>query len=172
MDITQFILDDHHEQRRQFAIIDGLDRSDTASLEAIWKRLSAFLEVHALAEERIFYPALLAVGKGDEKHPGPDHETKDAIKDHNDIRDAVASSVGKAVGSKEWFDAVAAANKANGDHMAEEEREGLTDFRKTAPLALRHDLAVQFAVFEADHITGVTPHNIDPNAYVKGEAKP
>jgi hypothetical protein len=29
----------------------------------MWKRLAAFLEVHAEAEEQIFYPALLRLGK-------------------------------------------------------------------------------------------------------------
>ena len=55
------------------------------------------------------------------------------------------------VGSAAWFDAVAKANEANGDHMAEEEREGLTDFRRHASLELRHELAVDFVAFEARH---------------------
>jgi hypothetical protein len=29
MDITQLILDDHHEQRRLFAILEQVDRADT-----------------------------------------------------------------------------------------------------------------------------------------------
>jgi hypothetical protein len=51
------------------------------------------------------------------------------------------------VGSDGWYDAVAGANLANSDHMAEEEREGLTDFRRLAGLQRRHDLAVAFATF-------------------------
>jgi hypothetical protein len=62
---------------------------------------------------------------------------------------------------------VAAANKANGDHMAEEEREGLTDFRRFASLQLRHDLAVAFAAYEARHYQGVEPVDKDPAAYVR-----
>jgi hypothetical protein len=61
---------------------------------------------------------------------------------------------------------VAAANVANGDHMAEEEREGLTDFRRLASLQRRHDLAVAFAAFEARNVTGVEPVDKDPAAYV------
>jgi Hemerythrin HHE cation binding domain len=64
MDITQLILDDHQEQRRLFSILEQLDRTDTKSLAAMWKRLAAFLEVHAEAEEQIFYPALLRLGQG------------------------------------------------------------------------------------------------------------
>ena len=62
MDITQLILDDHHEQRRLFAILEQVERSETGALSAIWDRLTAFLELHAAAEEEIFYPALLQVG--------------------------------------------------------------------------------------------------------------
>ena len=91
----------------------------------------------------------------------------DAIHDHNDIRDAVAAVAGHAVGSDEWYTAVAAANEANGDHMAEEEREGLTDFRRLASLQRRHDLGVAFAAFEARHFAGVTPVDKDPAGYVR-----
>jgi Hemerythrin HHE cation binding domain len=166
MDITQLILDDHHEQRRLFAILEQIDAGQTDELGAVWKRLAAFLEVHAAAEEELFYPALLHLGKGvDEDHP-PTEETEDAIKDHNDIRDAVAAVAAHKVGSETWFAAVAAANKANGDHMAEEEREGLTDFRRHASLETRHKLAVAFAGFETSHVDGVEPIDKDPEEYI------
>ena len=64
MDITQLILDDHHEQRRLFAILEQIDRADTGTLSAVWERLASFLELHAAAEEEIFYPGLLRVGVG------------------------------------------------------------------------------------------------------------
>jgi hypothetical protein len=62
---------------------------------------------------------------------------------------------------------VAAANKANGDHMAEEEREGLTDFRRQATLQMRHKLAVAFAAYENAHVTGVKPVDKDPETWVE-----
>ena len=166
MDITQLILDDHQEQRRLFAILEQIDRADTDKLAAIWGRLAAFLEVHAEAEEELFYPELLKVGKGAGGVDGPKDETKDAIKDHNEIRDAVAEAARHAIGSDRWFAAVADANKANGDHMAEEEREGLTDFRRNVDVQRRHDIAVAFAVFEAAHFAGVKPVDKDPDEYV------
>ena len=167
MDITQLILDDHHEQRRLFAILEQIDRSDTATLSAVWARLSAFLELHAAAEEEIFYPELLQVGLEAGTVEREEEETLDAIHDHNDIRDAIAAVPGRDVGSSGWYEAVAAVNLANGDHMAEEEREGLTDFRRLAGLALRHDLAVAFAAFEATHFAGVLPVDRDPARYVR-----
>jgi hypothetical protein len=166
VDITQLIIDDHHEQRRLFAILEQIERTDTDSLIAVWGRLAAFLEVHAAAEERLFYPALLHLGKGSGRVHTPTEETEDAIKDHNDIRDAVEDVANHEVGTDSWYDAVVAANNANGDHMAEEEREGLTDFRRHASLQTRHDLAVAFAAFEAAHVTGVPPVDRDPQEYI------
>ncbi|HEY3813298.1 MAG TPA: hemerythrin domain-containing protein [Caulobacteraceae bacterium] len=166
MDITQLILDDHAEQRRLFAILEQIGDGDAKSLESVWGRLAALLDAHAEAEERFFYPAVLKLGKGAGGKPTAAAETEDAIKDHNEIRDAVAEVAHHRPGSAPWRKAVAAANKANADHMAEEERQGLTDFRQHAPLDLRHDLAVRFAAFAADHLTGVTPKDKDPKAYI------
>jgi hypothetical protein len=166
VDITQLILDDHHEQRRQFALLEQISRSDTESLSALWARLAAFLELHAAAEEAIFYPVLLRAGIAARRKSGVEDETLDAIHDHNEIRDAVADVARYPVGSDAWFEAVAAANLANSDHMAEEEREGLTDFRRLAGLQQRHDLAVAFAAYEARNYAGVQPVDKDPAAYV------
>jgi hypothetical protein len=50
--------------------------------------------------------------------------------------------------------------------MGEEEREGLTDFRRLAGLQQRHDLAVAFAAYEARNFAGVVPVDKDPASYV------
>jgi Hemerythrin HHE cation binding domain len=167
MDITQLILDDHHEQRRRFAILEQIDSADVRSLDEIWQRLAVFLEVHAAAEEAIFYPELLKLAIGPAPVGTAEPETIDAIHDHNEIRDAIAAVVGVQVDSQAWRDAVADVNRANGDHMAEEEREGLTDFRRRVSLAERHSLAVAFAAFEARNFAGVKPVDQDPETYVR-----
>ncbi|MFI6996326.1 hemerythrin domain-containing protein [Nocardia sp. NPDC050175] len=167
MDITELILDDHHEQRRLFAILEQIDRAETGVLSAIWGRLSTFLELHAKAEEEIFYPALLQVGIAARRTGRVEDETLDAIHDHNEIRDAIAEAGRHRVGTDDWFAAVTAANLANSDHMAEEEREGLTDFRRLAGLPRRHQLAVAFAAYEARNYAGVKPVDQDPAEYVR-----
>ena len=168
MDITQLILDDHAEQRRLFAIIEQIDPQDVDALSAVWLRLSAFLDVHAEAEERFFYPELLKQGEGanDAEDGTVEGETEDAIEDHNKLRDAVKAVERHAVGTKAWFDAVGEANVVNSKHMGEEERQGLTDFRMNADVETRHALAVKFAAFEAEHITGVKPVNKDVEGYI------
>src|SRR5690349_15611863 len=171
MDITDVILTQHHEQRQAFAYLDQVSRDDTATLGALWHRLAVLLEVHAEAEEKFFYPKLLEVGTGGGDADSVEEETEDAIKDHNDIRDAVVETGKHEVGSDEWWKAVEAAREANDEHMAEEERQDLADFRLHADLQTRHDIAVDFLRYEAEHSQGITPEDHDPEAWV-AEHKP
>ena len=166
VDITEVILNDHEEQRRRFAMLDELDRSDAATLAALWTRLAAMLEVHAQAEELFFYPELLALGK--RLHDGRESdETEDAIADHNDIRDGIAEAGRHEVGSHGWWAGVDAARRANDEHMGEEEHEGLADFRRHVDLGTRHRVAVTFVAYEAEHADGVPIEDKDPEEYIR-----
>jgi hemerythrin superfamily protein len=89
MDITDVILNDHEQQRRMFAYLSDSDRSNTDSLDAVWTRLRIALEVHAEAEERLFYPHLLKIGTGAAGEGSAVEEVTDVIKDHNEIRHAL-----------------------------------------------------------------------------------
>ena len=166
MDITDVILTQHAEQRQAFAYLDEVPRDDTRTLAALWHRLAVLLEVHAEAEEEFFYPRLLQVGTGAADADDVEEETEDAIKDHNEIRDAVRKVSDHEVGSDAWWAAVEEARIANSEHMAEEERQDLADFRRHADRQTRHDIAVEFLRYEAEHAQGITPENHDPEAWV------
>jgi Hemerythrin HHE cation binding domain len=168
MDITEVILHQHGEQRRMFAELDEVSSSDVETLVAVWKRLEIFLETHAEAEERYFYPHLLRLGMGAADSDSVDDEVKDAIKDHNEIRDAILKTRDHQPGSKGWQQAVLECRIANDNHMAEEERQDLTDFRRHASLDLRHEIAMKFVRYEAlKAATGVLPIDKDPEEYVE-----
>lgn len=167
MDITEHILFQHHLQRRMFALLDEIDPADGDALGAIWRVLARLLEVHAEAEEVLFYPELLRVGHGAGGAEDAPSETKDAIHDHNEIRDAVSRANEEKPGTPRWWKAVSDARLANSDHMAEEEREDLPDFRRHTDLRTRHDLAVRFLVFEAENAGGIDSSNKDPQNYVE-----
>ncbi|MBV8993372.1 MAG: hemerythrin domain-containing protein [Pseudonocardiales bacterium] len=158
-DITQLILDDHDAFRRQFA---ALDDADPAELRALWGPLADLLEVHAAAEEAIFYPQLLR--RGDDA----EDETIDAVGDHNDIRDGVREASRHPVGSSKWWDGVWQARRANSDHMAEEEDDALADFRRNTPFSVREDLGRQFNEFKTNHAgaQGIDTDDKDPEGYV------
>lgn len=164
-DITALILDEHTWFREQFAALDDLQAHsppDVDAVRALWEPLAARLDVHAIAEEQIFYPQLLAKGAD------PEAETLDAIGDHNEIRDGVHSAARHPVGTGEWWEAVGQARAANDEHMAEEEREGLADFRLHAPAGLREALGARFAEFLSSHPTtqGLDVSDKDPAGYV------
>jgi hemerythrin superfamily protein len=167
MDINDLILDDHRELRRLFSILEQIDRNDAPALSAVWTRLHAFLDTHAEAEERYFYPRLMQVGRGANDASDAAQATQDAIDDHNQIRDAASAVERERVGSDAWFAAVDKANLVNSKHMAEEERQGLTDLRREATLADRHELGTRFIAFDARNVTGVRAVNKDPERYVE-----
>jgi hypothetical protein len=162
MDITELILTDHHRQRQAFAVLDDIDRGDVERLSLVWGDLAEFLEVHAAAEELVFYPQLLRIADPDSE------ETKDAIGDHNAIRDAIQEASRHDVGSDGWWAAVGRCRSANTEHMGEEEDEGLADFRRHASLEERDDLGLRF---EAAKTAPVAPtlsrDDTDPQTYVE-----
>lgn len=166
-DITSLILADHEWFREQFARLDELQAQSPvngAALERVWRPLADRLDVHAYIEEKIFYPQLLKRGAED-----PEGETLDAIGDHNDIRDAVRAANESPVGTERWWDAVGSARLTNDDHMGEEEREALSDFRRHAPIGLREALGRQYGEFMAEHPTteGLAIVDRDPHRYVE-----
>ncbi len=165
-DITELILADHDWFREQFAKLDYLQPQrpvNRAALERVWRPLADKLDVHAYIEEKIFYPQLLKRGADD-----PEGETLDAIGDHNDIRDGVRAANAARVGTDEWWAAVGRTRLANDDHMSEEEREGLSDFRRHAPIGLREALGGQYGEFMTQHPTtkGLAIIDRDPERYV------
>jgi hypothetical protein len=74
-----------------------------------------------------------------------------------------------AIGTDEWWAAVGQTRHANDDHMSEEEREGLSDFRRHAPIGLREALGRQYRDFMARHPTtrGIPIIDRDPQSYVE-----
>lgn len=148
-------------------MLEQIDSKNTKALGAVWRRLAAFLEMHAAGEEKWFYPDLLKVGRDAGSKSTAAAEARDAIGDHNDIRDAVAKVAKHTAGTEARYASVAAVNKANSDNMGEEERESLADFRRHANLERRRDLAVQFATFEAVHFAGADAKDKNPDTYIQ-----
>ena len=157
-DIIELIYEDHDWFRRHFFYLD--DAQGVEELRAIWEPLALRLDLHAAAEEQVFYPVLLKQGEAGD----PEDETEDAIRDHNKIRDAVRESRRHAVGTPEWFKAVGDARTENGEHLDEEEREALPDFIKSASAELRHELAMKWLRFYADHPDGLGVDDSDKDA--------
>lgn len=160
--ITDVIRSDHDWFRARFAAVEQA-RGDAGALTSLWKELSDRLEVHAVAEETLFYPRLL---KDD---PGSVDDTEDAIRDHNDIRDGIRDAGEHEVGDDSWWKAVDATNKANTEHMEEEEEGPLREFDTAASAAEQRELAEAFVAFEKEHagVRGINIEDKDPDRYVE-----
>ena len=165
-DICDLILDDHEVFRRRFAELDDERRSDAAEVAALWRPLAEHLERHASAEEEVFYPAVLARAENGE------HETHHAIRDHNKIRDALRAVVDAEPGSDQWWEAIGRVNEENSDHMAEEERGPLSEFRRSGETDERKQLGARFVAFNTDHAGGrdLDTDDVDPDRYVQENA--
>ena len=74
-----------------------------------------------------------------------------------------------AVDSTGWWEAVDKAREENGEHLEEEEREALTDAVKSLTLDKRHELAMQWLIFYAEHPAGegVDDTDKDADAYIE-----
>ena len=123
--------------------------------------------MHAEAEEKLFYPHLLKIGTGAGGRGQRRDEVEDVIKDHNEIRDAAAEAAGTRSaamgGGRRWR----RRNKANSDHMAEEEREDLVDFRRHADGSCGMTSRLRSPPSRRRHPTGVEARDKDPEEYVE-----
>jgi hypothetical protein len=163
--VTDLIRLDHIWFRSQFAALEGA-RDDPATLTSLWATLSARLEVHAAAEETLFYPRLL---KDDSDAV---EDTKDAIRDHNEIRDAIRDAEGHPAGDDAWWKAVNATEHANTEHMDEEEKGPLIEFDDAASSGEQEELASAFSGFETEHAgaRGITIEDKDPEGYIEANS--
>ena len=164
-DITELILGQHQDFRRRFVELwDLRPDGDVGALGAAWRELANLLEVHASAEEEILYPVLLKKGGDD----APE-ETLDAVGDHNEIRDAVREAAQHVPSSAAWWDAVLECRKANDEHLAEEERDVIPDFREHCDEKLRKALGESWIAYEKQHADarGITGDDVDPDDFVK-----
>lgn len=166
VDITDLILTEHAAFRRGFAALDkvlGPDvdpRSRPRRLAELWASLAAHLDRHAAAEELVVFPALLRHGSNAE------HETLDAVGDHNAIRNAVRAAARHPAGSEQWWAAVERARAENTHHMGEEEDEALPDLRRTTTREQRVALGRDFITAMA-HLRDRPPAgNTDPMVFL------
>jgi iron-sulfur cluster repair protein YtfE (RIC family) len=163
-DITDLILVEHEEFRTRFTTLLGLRGERDAPARAVaWRVLANLLEVHASAEEEVLYPVLLKRG-GDQASA----ETLDAVGDHNQIRDAIASAAQVPSGTDAWWAAVHACRTANDEHLSEEESDVIPDFRQHTDAALRQELGDRWRAFHDDHraARGISGDDVDPTSFV------
>lgn len=166
-DICQLILEQHHEMRRRFAELDDYlaePHPDEQSLAQTWEALHRLLDAHAEAEELLFYPLLLRAVDD----PETADETRDAIGDHNKIRDAGAAAAQCPVATPHWWSVVLQAREHNSTHMAEEERGVLCVARTSTDRDKRSEAGSKWEAFMTGRLGELADasHDKDPDGYV------
>lgn len=154
-EVTALVLSEHEAFRRAFADLEHAEDPGAA-----WRQVADRLEVHAVAEEQLFYPELARAAADGEA------ETVTAVREHNDIRHAVRAVDALEAGADDWWVAVRAAQEVNAEHMAEEEREFIPDFRAGVDEQHREVLGMRWLQFHDDHdrAEGLDGTDADPEA--------
>lgn len=147
-DIIELIVSEHDRMRRLLnALGDAARYQDHACvkwpLAAVWRRYAEVTELHSAAEEEICYLPLLGQGAD------AAWRLREALADHDDIREAIAETRLHPCDSAPWRLAVGAARRATLDHMAREERDILLGFGPGATARTRDDLGRQWIRFIA-----------------------
>lgn len=159
-DIDVLILSEHEAFRRSFTEIEALD--DPAQVRGRWQELADQLEVHASGEEEVFYPLLLQQVEDSEG------ETKHAVHDHNEIREAVRAVDEHEPATDDWWAAFRNAREVTADHLGEEEREMLGPFKDSVDAETRNELGMRWLQFHEEHerAKGLSGDDTDPDQYV------
>ena len=91
-------------------------------LAHVWERVTHLLDSRTRAEEEICYLAMFGPGS-------PLGEwRRDAVPDHDDIREAIEEALLQPAGSALWWGAARAVLAASADHLDREEREMLVSW--------------------------------------------
>lgn len=130
-DVIELIMADHRRIRRLRGALHDAARYNGDSgpdwmLAAAWQRLADLLEAHTQAEEEICYLPMFGPG------PQATERRREAIADHDDIREAIREASLHRVGSALWWRPVRAVLAASAEHLDREERGVLAD----CPMAL------------------------------------
>jgi iron-sulfur cluster repair protein YtfE (RIC family) len=141
-EITALVLAEHEVFRREFSSLEDLSGQELA---AAWEALHARLEVHAVAEEQLFYPLLA------QEAPDGEQETEEGVHDHNEIRHAATAVEEHEVGSEDWWEAVRNVRQVNADHMAEEETDFFPSFKEAVDDEQREALGMRWLAFHDEH---------------------
>ncbi len=164
-DIVVLIRSEHEQFRRAFTELESV--SDASELTSKWRELADSLEVHAAGEEEVFYPELLS--DLEDADLDAEGETKHAVKDHNEIREACEKVDAEEVGTDAWWEALRNAREVTVDHLDEEEQDMLPDYQSQADEDKRGALGMKWMEFHDKHegAKGLNAEHKDPDAYVE-----
>jgi Hemerythrin HHE cation binding domain len=160
-DVIELIMADHRRIRRLCQALDDTARwsggSDPDWIPAhVWQRLASLLEAHVRAEEEICHLPMYGCD------PHAAERRREAVADHDDIREAITEAHLRHPGSRLWWMAVSTVLVTTVEHLDREERGPLAASRPRLTMQQRRELGCQYSAF-------ITAWTLDAAA---GEASP
>ena len=143
-DVIELIMADHRRIRRFCRALDDAVRWSGSSgpdwMPAhVWQRLASLLEAHMRAEEEICHLPMY----GCHAHAAG----REAVADHDDIREAIGEARLRPAGSRLWGATVSAVLMITGEHLDREERGPLAASLPRLTMRQRRELGRQYAGF-------------------------
>jgi hemerythrin superfamily protein len=136
-DIIELVLQDHHAVAALFDKLQAATHADDQT--SLFTQVKDALERHASAEEKILYPRVR------KEVPDGRDESKDAIEEHDQIRESLKEVEEHDPGTELFTLAVTQLVATTKHHVGVEESELLPDFRKNSDVTEREELGRRFA---------------------------
>jgi hemerythrin superfamily protein len=140
-DIVELVLEDHHAVAALFDKLQAATSADDQT--ALYAQVKDALERHASAEEKVLYPRVR------KEVPDGKEESKDAIEEHDQIRESLKEVEEHDAGTELFTLAVAQLVATTKHHVGVEESELLPDFRKSSDASERDELGRTFSEAKA-----------------------
>lgn len=134
MKATDFLTQDHRDVERLFMEFEQTPPSDGRRRQELMDQIAEELEVHAQAEEEIFYPALLTVSG----------MVEEARAEHAEVRRLIGDAEGRDPSSAQFTEKVGQLKQAVQHHVAEEEGRMFRDAERLGEAELQR-LGTQLA---------------------------
>ena len=135
-DIIELVLHDHHAVAQLFDKLQVATRAGDQS--ALFAQVKDALERHASAEEKVLYPRVR------KEVPDGRDESKDAIEEHDQIRESLKEVEEHDAGTPLFGLAVDQLVATTKHHVGVEETELLPDLRKNSEADEREELGRRF----------------------------
>jgi Hemerythrin HHE cation binding domain. len=136
IDIIDLVLHDHHAVEELFDMLQAAAGADAQA--ELFAKVKEELERHAFAEEKVLYPRVR------KEAPEGRDDVKDALDEHDQIRESLKEVEEHPAGTELFTLAVAQLIATTKHHVGVEEAELLPDFRKNSEASERESLGRAF----------------------------
>ena len=144
-DIIDLVLQDHRAVEKLFVELQAATGASDQS--KLFVQIRDSLEGHASAEEKVLYPRVRKdIAEGND-------ESKDAIEEHDQIRESLKEVEEHEAGTELFMLAVAQLVATTKHHVGVEEAELLPDFRNNSEESEREALGLRFEEAKAKATT-------------------